>query len=100
MNPLNKAFLEEQRFHYDRMVTSGVLKGLDYHTRNEMARVMSEEFAPGYVAPNDCGPCIFDMVKLLYERYEAWKAGQVSPLKILLEESGTIDKIIKPNKKK
>ena len=76
MKAANKEFLDAQRFHYTSMKASGVLRGLDHFTRQEMVRVMSEEFQPGYSNPGDCPPCVFEMVDRLYRLYDAWIALQ------------------------
>ena len=79
----NKEFLDAQRFHYTTMKASGVLRGIDHFTRQEMVRVMSEEFQPGYSNPGDCAPCVFEMVDRLYRLYDAWITSQpVNPAHI------------------
>lgn len=75
MSPQNKKFLEDNYHHY-LTVKDGYVKGLNAAEREGMQRVMAEEFAPGYSTDLWCGPCVFEMVKLLYTRYEQWKAQQ------------------------
>lgn len=76
MKAANKEFLDAQRFHYISMKASGVLRGIDHYTRQEMVRVMGEEFQPGYSNPGDCPPCVFEMVDRLYRQYDAWITAQ------------------------
>lgn len=75
MNPQNKKFLDDNERHY-LTVKDGYVKGLNAAEREGMQRVMAEEFAPGYSTDLWCGPCVFEMVKLLYTRYEQWKSQQ------------------------
>lgn len=65
-------FLEANRHHYDTIVKAGYVKHLNAYERDGMVRVMREEFVPGYSTDLWCGPCVFDMVKLLYQRYDLW----------------------------
>lgn len=79
MKPENKTFLDANRHHYDTIVKAGYVRGLNAHEREGMQRVMGEEFQPGYHTDLWCGPCLFDMVKLLYQRYDAWIAANEKP---------------------
>lgn len=83
MKPENKAFLDANRHHYDTIIKAGYVKHLNAHERERMVRVMNEEFQPGYTADLWCPPCVFDMVKLLYQRYDAWLASQPEPPKVV-----------------
>lgn len=76
MKPENKQFLEDNYHHWKTLRDAQYLKGLNGHEREGMQRVMSEEFQPGYTADLWCPVCAADMVRLLYTRYEAWKAAQ------------------------
>lgn len=76
MKPENQALLDANRHHYDTITKAGYVKHLNAHERDGMVRVMREEFQPGYNTDLWCAPCVFDMVKLLYQRYDAWLAAQ------------------------
>jgi hypothetical protein len=77
MKPENKEFLDKHRHHYDTVIKAGYVKHLNAHEREGMQRVMREEFQPGYTADLWCPPCLFDMVKQLYQRYDNWLAAQM-----------------------
>jgi hypothetical protein len=89
MKTANKIFLDKNRHHYDTIIKAGYLRGLNVHEREGMQRVMGEEFQPGYHTDLWCGPCLFDMVKLLYQRYDAWVATQPKENTIHQNESNT-----------
>lgn len=76
MNAANRDFLDKNRHHYDTVIKAGYVRHLNVHEREGMQRVMREEFRPGYHTDLWCGPCVFDMVKLLYQHYDAWLAAQ------------------------
>jgi len=93
MTPENKAFLEANRHHYDTVIKAGYVRHLNANEREGMQRIMREEFQPGYHTDLWCGPCLFDMVKLLYTRYDQWLSEQ--PKEIIVAAS--FPKIDKPN---
>lgn len=72
MKPENKAFLDAHRHHYDTLIKAFYMKGLNANERDGMVRVMREEFQPGYNTDLWCSPCVADMVRLLYQRYDLW----------------------------
>lgn len=76
MKPENKAFLDANRHHHDTLTKALYMKGLNAAERDGMQRVMREEFIPGYHTDLWCPPCVSDMVKLLYQKYDAWLAAQ------------------------
>ena len=76
MKTENKKFLDDNRHHYDVLIKAFYLRHLDGNTRSMMQQVMSEEFQPGYATDLWCAPCVSDMVKLLYSRYDKWIAAQ------------------------
>jgi hypothetical protein len=82
MKPENKAFLEANWHHWETLKNAQYLKGLNAHERENFQRIMSEEFQPGYTADLWCPTCCADMVRLLYTRYEAWKAANPEPIEM------------------
>lgn len=80
MKPENKAFLEENRKHWITLRDAKYLRHLDGRTREEMRRVMAEEFVPGYTADLWCPPCVSEMITSLYRYFEDWEARQALPL--------------------
>lgn len=69
MSPLNKAFLDEN-FHvfmvYERAF---FIRNLGAANRENMVRVMREEFHPNYSCDLWCPTCCGDMIVLLYRNY-------------------------------
>jgi len=80
MKPENRAFIEKHRNHWITLRDAFYLRSLDGGTRSEMQRILGEEFAPGYNTDLWCGPCVTDMVKLLYTNYERWLAANPDPV--------------------
>lgn len=39
--------------------------------QGRLVEIMREEFLPGYVYSGDCGSCLFDMVKTLYQYFDS-----------------------------
>lgn len=72
MKPENKAILDANRHHYETVSKAGYVKHFNAHEREELLRVMREEFQPNYTTDMWCGPCVFDFVKLLYQSYDKW----------------------------
>jgi hypothetical protein len=80
MKPENAAFLET---HYDCyteiMKAETATKALPI--RFELLRIMKEEFYPGYAYDDACGDCLFNMVRLLYKKFNEWlEANLTNPL--------------------
>jgi hypothetical protein len=71
----NKVFLDNHRDAYTEILKAQSAKKAN-GVRNDFVRIMREEFIPGYVISFDCGSCLFDLVKLLYQKYDAWLANQ------------------------
>jgi hypothetical protein len=85
MKAENKEFLEANLHHWITLRDSLYLRGLNASEREGMQRVMAEEFSPGYTTDLWCAPCVADMVRLLYTRYEQWKEQNKEP-EIIKEE--------------
>lgn len=96
MTPENKAFLEANRAHWITLRDAFYIRHLDGNTRSEMQRVMGEEFQPGYTADLWCPTCVADMVKALYQRFEAWERDNPPEVKVALgpEPELPIDPVI------
>jgi hypothetical protein len=75
MKAANKLFLENNRDAYDEILNAQTATKAN-RVKYEFARIMREEFIGGYVITFDCGSCLFDMVKLLYQRFDQWLAEQ------------------------
>lgn len=74
MKPENKEFLEANYHHWDTLRKADFIRNLSGNERSDMQRVMGEEFQPGYATDLWCSPCVADMVRHLYTRYDQWKA--------------------------
>jgi hypothetical protein len=75
MKAANKLFLENNRDAYNEILNAQTATKAN-RVKYEFARIMREEFIEGYVITFDCGSCLFDMVKLLYQRFDKWIAEQ------------------------
>ena len=80
MKPENKKFLEDNEHTWITLRDAGYMMGLDGATRSRMAAIICEEFQPGYATDMWCGPCVADMVTLLYGHYYAWKDKNNTPV--------------------
>jgi len=80
MKPENKKFLEDNEHTWITLRDAGYMMGLDGATRSTMARIICEEFQPGYATDLWCPPCVADMVTLLYRHYNAWKEKNSTPV--------------------
>lgn len=69
MKPENLQFLNDNRHHYETLVRAGFMS-MDAGVKNDMLRVMREEFDSGYHTTLWCSTCVIEMVKLLYRRYD------------------------------
>jgi hypothetical protein len=76
MKPENKAILDKNRSHHLTATKAGFVKGFNAREKEELLRVMREEFQPGYTTDMWCSPCIFDFIKLIYKHYDAWLEAQ------------------------
>lgn len=71
MKAENKQILDEYRPYHTQAINAGTFRG-DARVRENMHRIMSEEFQPGYTTDLWCGSCVFNMIKLLYRHYDEW----------------------------
>lgn len=72
----NREFLDTNRHHYTTLVNAGYVQHLDQHTRENILRIIHEEFAPGYLAQLWCQSCVADLIKFAYVQYDKWIAVQ------------------------
>lgn len=79
MTPSNKATLDKHYHHWRTLRDAQYLRGLNIHEREDMVRVLREEFWPGYTYDGWCGSCVADMVRTLYTRYDKWLSEQPPP---------------------
>jgi hypothetical protein len=80
MNQENKQFLDEHRFVYDEIIKAETAKKANLF-KTDLIRILREEFYPGYAVTEDCVSCLFEVVRLLYTKYDQWlKEQQVKPL--------------------
>lgn len=80
MKPENKKFLEDNEHTWITLRDAGYMMGLDGATRSAMARIICEEFQPGYATDMWCPPCVADMVTLLYRRFNEWREKNKAPV--------------------
>lgn len=97
MKPENKAFLEVNEHYFITLRDAGYMKCFDGNTRSGMARVITEEFQPGYATDMWCPPCVADMVRLLYRYYHEWKEKHAVPVvdELHQQKAQKIDKWLK-----
>ena len=69
MTPENEQFLKDNFHHFMVFERAFYLRGLSGNIRENMQRVMSEEFQPGYTADLWCPTCCAEMVTRLYRCY-------------------------------
>lgn len=79
MTPSNKATLDKHYHHWVTLRDAQYLRGLNIHEREDMVRVLREEFWPGYTYDEWCSSCVADMVRTLYTRYDKWLSEQPPP---------------------
>jgi hypothetical protein len=94
----NIEYLQSKRNLYDMVVTAESAM-IDAGTRERFRQIMSDEFQPGYNTDLWCPPCLFDMVKLLYRRFDDYLAAQVPATEELLFDQ-TINKINKKHQRR
>lgn len=80
MKEEDKKFLDDNRFHYDILVKAFYIRNLSGATRENMQRIMSDYFRPGYTAELYCGSCVSRMVLDLYRHYDEWLRNNPEPV--------------------
>lgn len=76
MKSENRAYLDTNRHHYDMLVKAQIVNHLDHVTRENLLRIIHEEFAPTYMGQLWCPACVADMLKFVYVQYDKWIAAQ------------------------
>lgn len=84
MKQSNADFLESNRDCYNEVVNAQTATKAN-KIKGELYRIIKEEFLPGYVYRDDCGSCLFDMVNIIYRKYDDWKASQPAATKLIIE---------------
>lgn len=85
MNILNQQFLQTNRDAYTETINAGTAKKA-FAIKNDLLRIIREEWFPGYVYNEDCGPCIFDLVRIVYRQYDEWVLSHVNTVTPSKEE--------------
>lgn len=76
MKEHNKEILDKHYHHWQTLRDAQYLKGLNIHEREDIVRVLREEWYPGYTYDAWCGDCMASMVKEVYQRYDKWLSEQ------------------------
>lgn len=76
MTPEDKQFLEDNRHHHETLVKAFYLRSLSGETRSRMQDIIRKYWQPMYNTDLWCGPCIAEMIKLVYRLYDDWLAAQ------------------------
>lgn len=71
MNAEDKSFIEANRQHYRTITQAGFVADLDGVVKTKMLDIIKRNFAPAYLTNLWCSPCVVDMIKYLYEQYDA-----------------------------
>ena len=66
----NRKSLERYRSQYEAWVNDDVLYDLDGSARNEILRIIREEWAPGYQVNVWCGKCVADMLVFAFKNMD------------------------------
>lgn len=74
MKPENILTLEKHRHIHDTLIRAFYVKGLNYIEREDLVRVMREEFNPISNPDLWCGECVADFIKDLYRRFDQYLA--------------------------
>lgn len=81
MRQENIDFLNANRNCYREVsnVVGGRSAQLAHRITGELLNILREEFMPGYPPPHDCGNCLFNLVTVLYEKFDEYMAAQPKP---------------------
>jgi len=82
MKQENIRFLQDNRACYREVsnVVGGRSAQIAHRITGELLQILREEFMPGYPAPHDCGNCLFNLVTVLYEKFDAYMAANLEPV--------------------
>jgi hypothetical protein len=70
MQPANRQYLEDNRRFYTAWVNDKVLYSLDAAVKQNIQRIINEEWQPGYSADLYCGHCVAKMLELAYGKMD------------------------------
>jgi hypothetical protein len=74
--PEDIQFLNDNRHHHETLIKAFYLRSLSGEIRSRMQEIIGKYWQPGYHTDLWCGPCVTEMVKLLYRHYDEWLAQQ------------------------
>lgn len=80
MKPENIATLEKHRHFHTTLINAFYIKGLNHMEKDDMLRIMREEFNPMASPDLWCPKCIADFVKDLYNRFDNYLASVKQPV--------------------
>ena len=66
-----QSFLNQNRPHYETLLKAQFITNLDYSIKNGLMEA-ANVFQPGYKTNLWCGPCVIELVKLVYTQYDKW----------------------------
>jgi len=72
MNISNREFLQLNRDAYIETIQAGTAKKASV-IKNDLLRILREEWFPNYVYNEDCGPCIFDLVRIVFRQFNEYE---------------------------
>lgn len=95
MKANNRKFLDEQRGVYNTLVNAGFIMNLSNETRQELLRIIREEFSPGYLCCMHCNADVAAMVRYVFVQYDAFLAANPAPKpKKIVKKSEAVHKDI------
>lgn len=89
MQPANRLTLEQYRSFYTSWVNDKVFYGLDGAAKDNIQRIIREEWEPGYICQMYCGHCVAEMLVKAFENMDremTQAAPPVDVVKIKLRE--------------
>jgi len=76
----NKAVLDAHEHFYTTFMRSQTITGLSATVKNDLLRVMREEFWPGYSYDEWCPHCVGAFLQQVYAKYDDWKKANIEPV--------------------
>lgn len=83
MKSENEQILKDNEHHWITLRDAGYLKGLNQMEKDNLLRVMKEEFEPKALVDMWCGHCVAKFVERVYVHYNRWKSEQAANAKQL-----------------
>jgi hypothetical protein len=93
MKPENRAILDAARHHYTTIVQAEFCRNLSGQEREDIQRVIGEEFQRGYVTDLWCTPCVFNMIILAFQYYDKFLEQEAQQQRQRAEE---LEKVLQP----